>query len=222
MITHTSKNSKLVAAAGKSAKISIAMQPWGYSVRTKEKASFWAVVTQALAGGTAFVAAVVAVGIWVFPGSNVSADVAPFKMAFSGILGLISILALWFASQGTAYELQVDSDHKELREVLRNKKGQSFVLRRVGFNEISSVVFQRDEEQALHEYAKLIVRLKSQPNGIHLVFDKIARLEDLRDVLAQDILGGGTERVKTAAVRPRRAVKANRAKSDGDFAIAGE
>lgn len=224
MITHTSNKSKLMAAAAKSAKLSVAVHTWGYSIQTNDQTGFWARLAQALAGGTAFVSAAVAVGIWIFPGSDIGIEAVPFKMAVSGMLGIISVLALWFASQGTIYELQIDSKKRELREVLLNKKGRAYTLRRFNFSEISSVIFKRDASESAQGFANLLIRLKTQTQSIYVVFDKEARLEDIREILAQDILQAPSERQDNSLISPRRVLKRDPQDdlARANLAVAGE
>jgi hypothetical protein len=178
----------MVQAASQSSKLSVQMYPWGYGLRLREKAGFWALLAQALSGGTAIVCFSVAVGLWVLPGSNVGLETAAFKMVFTGILSMMGLLALWFATQGTKYELQVDRTRRELREVLRNKKGQEFLLRKFAFEEMSSVIFARDPARNMPGFASLMLRHKTQTHSLELVHDKEERLRDLRALLARDIL----------------------------------
>lgn len=224
MITHTSNKSKLMAAVSNSAKLSMSMHTWGYSIQTNDQTGYWARLAQALAGGTAFVSAGVAVGIWIFHSPDMGPELLPFKMAFTAMLVLLSVLGLWFATQGTDYELQVDSKNRELREVLRNNKGQSIVVRRLSFKDISSVIFQRDASESAQGYANLIIRLKSQTQNIHVVFDKEANLEALREILAQDILKAPEMARSTSSIAPRRVFKrqdkSNSAQAD--MVVAGE
>ncbi|MEY8098455.1 hypothetical protein AB9F29_13675 [Falsihalocynthiibacter sp. S25ZX9] len=204
MINHMSDKSKLIAAAARSKKFAIQATSWGYAVRMPGNTGFWARFAQALAGGVALVSIGIAVGMWVMPGSEMGADIALFKAALSGVLVLTGLLALWFAAQGTTYELQVDSVKRELREVLRNKKGQNLVLRRMPFNDIRSVILSRDPQRNLPGYARLMLRHKTQGHCIDLVTDKDDRLEALREVLARDILMGEAEMAKASVVTPRR------------------
>jgi hypothetical protein len=199
MRQHSTENTGMVQAASQSAKLSLQMYPWGYGLRLREKAGFWALLAQAVSGGTAFVCFAVAVGLWVLPGSNMGAETAGFKMVFSGMLAMIGILALWFATQGTKYELQVDRTRRELREVLRNKKGQEFLLRKFSFEEMSSVIFTRDPERNVPGFASLMLRHKTQTHSIELVHDKEERLLDLRALLARDILSENLERAHEEA-----------------------
>lgn len=207
MITHTSNKSKLMAAVNKSAKLSMVMHTWGYSIKTKDQASFWSGISQSLAGGAAFVSAGFAVGIWIFSNPAMNPELLPFKLAFTGLLLLVSVLALWFTTQGTAYELQVDRNKRQMREVLRNKKGREFVLRRLDFSEISAVIFKRDVSESARGYANLMIRLKSQVQSVQVVFDKEADLEALRDILAQDFLQAPDLAHQRNVVLPRRVLK---------------
>lgn len=224
MITHTSKKSKLMAAVSKSPKLSTVMHTWGYSIQASDQTSYWARLAQALAGGTAFVSAGIAVGIWIFHSPDMGPELLPFKMAFTAMLVLVSVLGLWFATQGTDYELQLDTKKRELREVLRNNKGQSIVVRRLNFSDISSVIFQRDASESAQGYANLLIRLKTQTQNVHVVFDKEANLEALREILAQDILKAPEMQRTFIPVTPRRVLK-RQVQSDlaqADLMVAGE
>lgn len=198
MVNHMSDKSKLIAAAARSKKFAIHTSTWGYSVR--RPVGFWSRLAQAFAGGVAIASIGTTVGLWIMPGSDMGADVAMIKAALSAILLCIGLLSLWFALQGTTYELQVDGVKRELREVLRSKKGQNLVLRRMPFNDIRSVILSRETERNLPGQARLMLRHKTQGHCIDLVTDKIERLEALREVLAQDILLGTSAVVKAPVV----------------------
>ncbi|WP_380052851.1 hypothetical protein ACFE33_09950 [Falsihalocynthiibacter sp. SS001] len=218
MTDQQSENTRLIEADAKSNKFSIYTAPWGYGVRMREQVGFGARLAQALAGGTALVCVGLAVGMWVLPGSATSEDMAIFKLAFTGVLMLVGILALWFASLGTTYELQVDRGRREVREVLRNKRSQLFVMRRYDFSDISSVVFARDPKKSRSGYASLMLRHTTQTHSIDLVHDKQERLEALRNVLAEDILS----ETAGAKVAPRRHVRTRSASREEGLAVAGE
>ena len=161
---------------------------WGYIVRANMRPRSSAVLGQWFSGfvGVSLVAA--AIGFWVMPGSDVSADMAPIKLTLSGVIGVIGMMMIWYAAQISGYELQVDIAHGELRQAVRNGKGQVRLLSRVPFERIGAVVIDRTGARRGQDLP-LMLRYRDTAQMIEVVRGREADLVQLRDRLAHDILG---------------------------------
>lgn len=176
---------------------------WGYIVRSNARPRSSAILMQWLSGfvGVSLVAS--AIGFWVVPGSAFSPDLALMKYVISAALASFGVLLVWYASQGTCYELQVDVAHNELREAVRNKKGQVRLLSRVPFQEIGSVCIDRSAGREGTD-VPLLLRYRDTAQVIEVARACEYELVDLRDRLARDILGMSALRKRQQDALKRR------------------
>ncbi len=143
-----------------------------------------------LRGGCGFVGLTlvfVALGFWILPGSLLTSDVAVMKFLSSASLCISGLLFLWFASQETRREVHVDRARHEVREALRNSRGNAFMLRRYSFDDISSVFIERPTYKG--GPSRLLLRYRNTSQVITIAVADDSKLVDLRDRLAKDILG---------------------------------
>ncbi len=161
---------------------------WGYIVRSGARPRSSAAVKQWISGLSGLSLVVAAVSLWIIPGSGFGEDIAVFKYGLSIVLGAIGILLIWFGSQGNCYELQVDIAKGELREAVRNRKGQARLLSRVPFERIGSVFIDR-AAGAEGADLPLLLRYKETAQVIEVARAPESELAMMRDRLARDILG---------------------------------
>lgn len=158
---------------------------WGYILRERSGSKEPMVVAQAVAGLMGLVSVAVSVGFWVLPGAFFSADVAMFKWVASVMACVFGIFLLWYASAGTTYELQVDLTKSELREVMRNAKGQPRVHSRYAFQDIGKVFIQSGDDGEIE--SSLMLRCGLQGDVIEVLRAPEHQLFALRNRLAKDL-----------------------------------
>ncbi len=162
--------------------------PWGYIVRSGARPRSSSVFSQWISGLTGFSLVVAASSLWIMPGSSFGEDIVGFKYGLSIVLAGLGVLLLWFGSQGHCYEVQVDIVRGELREAVRNRKGQARVLSRVPFSRIGSVFIDRTSGLPDHNKV-LLLRYRDTAQIIEVARAPEEALIMLRDRLARDILG---------------------------------
>ncbi len=162
--------------------------PWGYIVRSGGRPSNGVRVSQWLSGMLGFSLIIAASSLWIMPGSSFGQDIAVLKYGFSIVLAAIGVLFLWFGTQGACYELQVDISRGELREAVRNRKGQARILQRVPFERIGSVFIDRSSPTPDNQFV-LMLRYRDTAEVIEVARAEEEALTMMRDRLARDILG---------------------------------
>lgn len=146
----TDAGAALSAPAGDSNSNTIARQPtyWGYVLRQSPLSRGIAAIAEAASLFAGIVLVVVAVGQWFLPMGETGAEVIAIKAVFS----LICIMAGWllyhFGARGLVQELQVDTSHRELRVVFRNRNGVARMSSALGFDEIGSLFIEVVDEKS--------------------------------------------------------------------------
>jgi len=160
---------------------------WGYILRDKTRQKSSEIITQALVGFVGLCAVVAALGLWVLPGSFMGSDVAVLKLGMTVILCALGVLALWYGTTSQKYELQVDLNKGEFREVLRSKKGQTTQIARHSFDQVSNifVVRQQDDEKR----ATLVLQISDDEQTVESVEALETELLEIQSRLSKDIKG---------------------------------
>jgi len=160
---------------------------WGYIVRCNTCDRSIAVVLQWVAALTGASLIIASLGLWALPGSVMSPDVASFKLAMASLMGVFGVTLIWYASHGTKYEIQIDLARLEVREVLRNAKGQARVQSSLPFEKIGSVFMDRKQKD--NGKVALVLRLGNSAQVIGIAQDYEENLTALRDRLGRDLMG---------------------------------
>lgn len=158
---------------------------WGYIIRPDSGLGLNTQIKQAVSGLLGLGAVGAAVAFWALPGAFFSDDVALFKMVASVIAVCIGVFLLWYASAGSRYELHVDTSRNELREMLRNNKGQSRLHRRHEFSDIGEVFVTKDEAEG--SMCALMLRIGESEQAITAARAPKDQLRGLKDRLTKDI-----------------------------------
>ena len=160
---------------------------WGYIVRCNTCDRSLAVVIQWIAALTGVSLVIASLGLWALPGSVMSPDVASFKLAIASLMGVFGVTLIWYASHGTKYEIQMDLARLEMREVLRNSKGEARVQNSLPFEKIGSVFMDRAQKD--NGKVALVLRLGNSAQVIEIARDYEENLTALRDRLGRDLMG---------------------------------
>ena len=160
---------------------------WGYIVRCNTCDRSLAVVIQWIAALTGVSLVIASLGLWALPGSVMSPDVASFKLAIASLMGVFGVTLIWYASHGTKYEIQMDLARLEVREVLRNSKGEARVQNSLPFEKIGSVFMDRAQKD--NGKVALVLRLGNSAQVIEIARDYEENLTALRDRLGRDLMG---------------------------------
>ena len=165
---------------------------WGYIIRCQTCDRSLAIVMQWAAAFIGVSLLVAAFGLWTLPGSTLSQDVFGFKLGVSTVMAVFGTALVWFASHGTYYEVQVDLARLELRETLRNNRGQGRVQNRIKFEDIDAVYIDRSAGETAK--ARLMLRMASSTKLIEIAVDYEENLKRLHARLGRDILGMAAEK----------------------------
>lgn len=165
---------------------------WGYIIRCRDRGLSLKVANQAFAATLGILCFIVAIGLWVLPGSVTSVDVNGIKLAISALTGVFGMTLIWFASHGTRDEFQVNLVRAELREVLRDTRGRAQVQSRTKFADVEAVFI--DGTPMKNGKKRLLVQTGNPMQLIEVARDHeeyliriCARLK--RDILDQDASG---------------------------------
>lgn len=115
-------------------------------------------------------------------GLNTSVDI--LCVAASGLVGLLALPFIWFATRGTQAYIYINTYRNELREVVPNLIGKPTVLRRVPFRDIGGV---RIDHGGAGERAVLLLRQGSQWRRVAILEGGRRGLTSLREKLAKDV-----------------------------------
>ncbi|MFV2052340.1 hypothetical protein [Aliiroseovarius sp. YM-037] len=158
---------------------------WGYIIRPDNGPGLHTQIKQAVSGLLGLAAVGAAVAFWALPGAFFSDDVALFKMVASVIAVCVGVFLLWYASAGSTYELHVDTSRNELREMLRNNKGQSRLHRRHEFSDIGEVFVTNDGTE--DRMSALMLRIGESEQAIVAARASKDELRALKDRLTKDL-----------------------------------
>ena len=159
---------------------------WGYIVRPDGRPRLSIRLQQWLATliGAGFMTA--ALGLILVPQLTVESMDFTMRAAAAIMFAGVAIFCLWFASRGAVAELQIDNNLGEVREVVRNRAGQSTLLGVYGFDAIGGVYIER-KQGALSE---LVLRYRNTSQTLPVACGHALTLERLRDRLGQDLMLG--------------------------------
>ncbi len=158
---------------------------WGYVIHNDDKASALVMSMQigATVVGAAFLLA--AVGLWVLPSAIVSSGDIELTAIASAFFAVMGGLFLRYASRGTEVEIQVDTNSKELREVVRNRAGRPSLLAIWPFDAFGGLFIDRSRA----EQSALMLRLRNTSTVVEIARGSLKEVEALRDRLGRDMLG---------------------------------
>ncbi|MEP2784994.1 MAG: hypothetical protein ABJP33_21565 [Pseudoruegeria sp.] len=160
---------------------------WGCIIRSYAGTHSVNNILRGVSGFVGLTLVFVALGFWVLPGSLMTSDVAMMKFLSSTSLCISGLLFLWFASQETRREIHIDRARNEVREALRNSRGNAYMLRRYSFDDIGSVFLERPTH--VGGPSRLLLRYRNTSQVITIAVAEENKLAGLRDRLAKDILG---------------------------------
>ena len=127
----------------------------------------------------------IAAAVWAVPGGIVEGDVLLFKAVVSAMSCAFGIFLLWYSGAGRTFELQVDMSRREIREAMRNDKGQARVRQRYGFDEVDKILVHSDEGGSVE--GSLMLVLQGSDALIEVVRVPEHQLYALRNRLARDV-----------------------------------
>lgn len=88
--------------------------------------------------GTAFIFAFV--GLWTLPGSSMTGELLPFKVALSAFWLLLGAFLIQLCQEKGRLEIEVDKLRQEMRAVERGRDGMTKIVNVLPFHEIGEVV----------------------------------------------------------------------------------
>ena len=165
---------------------------WGYIVSATYGPGFGIIAAQAISMilGAAFVTAAASLVfipplVASIPTAVATSDDSMIRIGVSVIFAGVGFLFLWYASRGTATELQIDTNLGEIREVVRNRGGKSTLLGRYGFDSIGGVFLNRTCGEA---DKSLVMRYRNKAQTLLIASGTEESLLPLRNRLGRDLL----------------------------------
>ena len=182
----------------------VALQPWGYVIRSGHKVPFGMLVGQLFAYfmGVSFVTA--GVGLLLVPGL-LSEELGAMRLGAAALLGAGAAYLLWFASRGSMVDVEFDNEAREIREVIQNRVGRQTVVARYAFADIGGAYVETAAGEAP---AQLVLRYRG--NMILVAEGGVETLTILRNQLSRDLMGPNLP-TRPSATRNRSTRAQNRA-----------
>ena len=156
---------------------------WGFVIMRggcADKRAYWGEVS-ALMGVFAFGA--VAYAQWLWPGTNTSAELFPFRMGITVAFFVLSTWLYFIARTGLTTEVQVDAKSGHVGFVRRNKEGYGVLEDRCKFEEIESLFITRT--QTPFSTDRLYARIQGRRSDVLIATAPKKELEPLLDRLHQ-------------------------------------
>ena len=153
---------------------------WGYRIVGEGPVPLRFIIIQSMSmiGGSTFLAGAVTLAVM-----SRYEDML-FRTPVVLLLIAVGVIAMWFASRGTAIQLEVDTMNGEVREVVRNRTGAQTVLSRYGFDCVGSVFIQRPNSMP----ASLVLRYRNTARTMPVASGAEADLARLRDRMGRDLI----------------------------------
>lgn len=161
---------------------------WGYAIRSGRGPSLGIVLAQGVSYffGACFLTA--AIGLLVLPTVMFDGDLGVMRIGTAVLFGAVAAYLLWFASRGTRAEVHVDTSVGEVREVICNRAGKPTTVGSYGFDTISGVFLEQNEETGA---STLVLRYRNTSQTVAVAEGTKAQLIPLRDRLAHDLMVDG-------------------------------
>jgi hypothetical protein len=160
---------------------------WGYIIRSNDRPHYFMAILQFTATCLGAVLLAGSLGLLMAPQlTSLDSDFS-LRLGAAILFAGVAAYLLWFASRGTISELEVDNSQGELREVIRNRAGQSTLLGRYGFDSIGGVFLNRTNGR---QVSSLVLRYRNTATILPVANGTIAELEPLRDRLGRDLMLG--------------------------------
>jgi hypothetical protein len=171
---------------------------WGYIVRERAPEQDRHLLRNSILIFLGAVLMVVGLGQWILPGSLLTTDVLPIKMALTAVLMSMG-LGCFHSVQGPRHvEVQVDTSLRELRVVERDRRNTSHLIQRVLMRDIDSAYVKRGVTQVAGGH--LLLTLANSDDPLHLASGSERELRLLHDRLRHD-LRPARERVERRLLR---------------------
>ncbi len=123
----------------------------------------------------------VAVGLWVLPGTSVHPDVMSLKIAVTVLFCLLGFAAIWGSANDSRDEMQVDLEHQMLRRGIRHANGRFVSTVNLPLRDTGDLFLATPKK--VGDDAVLYIRRASAPQALEVA----AGAEDLLFPLLQRI-----------------------------------
>lgn len=162
----------------------IEKQDWGYVIRSGNRPPLDVLIGQVLAYffGVCFVTA--GLGLLLLPSLLFDSGVGPLRIGAATLFGAGAAYLLWFASRGGRVDVQIDTNAREIREVIQNRVGKPSVVGRYAFADIGGVFLDTAAGAAP---AQLVIGYRGQM--ILVAEGETEELTALRAQLSRDLMG---------------------------------
>ena len=174
---------------------------WGYTIRSIETPPMALVFAQAAAWMIGVACLISTLGLWLIPSAGATVGVVGMKLGATVLSLSLSAFCLWFASRGTDSETQIDTQLGEVREVVRNRTGQSTLIGRYGFDAIGSVFIEMQGRGRRKQSTEgvLVLRYRNTAQTLRIAAGSLGTLAPLRDRLGRDLMLGSVSAKRDAA-----------------------
>ncbi|ALI56076.1 hypothetical protein [Celeribacter marinus] len=139
---------------------------YGYRVTRARPMRLWLDGVEACVAVAGYAGVLMTAGLWILPGSVVTASVLGIKIGLSLSFGLTGLSLLQVAARGLHREVQVDRKRSQIRLVWRNRKDETRLANVIGFDEIGSLFLRRSAMSGGR--TRLFVRITSLKTPVEL------------------------------------------------------
>lgn len=139
---------------------------WGYMITSHDAAGFAVKAGYSLMRYFGIVLILVAVGLWVLPGTSVHAEVMPFKIGLSVLFAVLGGISIWNSANDRREEAQLDLERCEFRRGIRHANGRFAVLTKLALKDAGELFVSRPSHQG--EDAVLYLRRANAPQALEV------------------------------------------------------
>ncbi len=159
---------------------------WGYIIRGSGLGNVVTLASQIAAAGVGTMLVLSSLIFWSVTGTAHVVHFGGLEYGMSIVLFLFGMVLIWFASHGTNFEFHVNIKDQELREMVRNAKGKTRLLRVIPFDNVSSVFLDRPTQSG--GKVRLSLRLRSCSKVVAIATDTENKLQPIHAQLVRDVL----------------------------------
>lgn len=164
---------------------------WGYMITSQDAAGIAARAGYLVVRYFGIVMVLVAIGLWIAPGTSVHPEVLPLKLGVSVLFFIVGSVAIWGSGNDRRDEMQVDLERQEFRRGIRRANGRFVTLAELPLRDAGEVFLTRGIQNAGE--AVLYIRRKSVPQALEIAVGPEDLLLPLQQRVAKDLQQYGHE-----------------------------
>ncbi|WP_424942890.1 hypothetical protein [Aliiroseovarius crassostreae] len=158
---------------------------WGYMITSQDAGGIATRAGYLVVRYFGIVMALVAIGLWIAPGTSVHPEVLPLKLGVSALFFIVGAVAVWGSGNDRRDEMQVDLERQEFRRGIRRANGRFVSLVELPLRDAGELFVTRGLQNAGE--AVLYIRRKSAPQALEIAAGPEDLLLPLQQRVAKDL-----------------------------------